>query len=116
TLAGDTGCNKQGGASTKYNHFGPPAGFAYPPNWGGRLFGGSGKTSIRGGFGLYFNRGEEELNLQDLGIAPFGLNTAGVADATSATNFFSPSFPNPFLDIASGFSIPNKFPYSPPGP
>ena len=115
TLAGDTGCNKQGGASTKYNHFGPRAGFAYTPNWGGRLFGGSGKTSFRGGFGLYYNRGEEELNLQDLGIAPFGLNTAGVADATSATNFYNPSFPNPFQDIASAFSIPNKFPYVTPG-
>jgi hypothetical protein len=116
TLAGDPGCNKQGGASTKYNHLGPRAGFAYTPNWGGRLFGGNGKTSIRGGFGLYFNRGEEELNLQDLGIAPFGLNTVGVADATTATNFYSPSFPNPFQDIASAFSIPNKFPYNAPGP
>jgi len=116
TLPGDTGCNKYGGASTKYNHIGPRAGFAYTPNWGGRLFGGSGKTSIRGGFGLYFNRGEEELNLQDLGIAPFGLNTLGVADATSPTNFYNPSFPDPFHDIASGFSIPNKFPYVTPAP
>jgi len=116
TLPGDTGCNKYGGASTKYNHIGPRAGFAYTPNWGGRLIGGSGKTSIRGGFGLYFNRGEEELNLQDLGIAPFGLNTLGVADATTATNFYSPSFPDPYHDIASGFSIPNKFPYVTPAP
>ncbi len=116
TLPGDPGCDKYGGASTKYNHIGPRAGFAYTPNWGGRLTGGNGKTSIRGGFGLYFNRGEEELNLQDLGIAPFGLNTAGVADATTATNFYNPSFPDPFHDIASGFSISNKFPYVPPGP
>jgi hypothetical protein len=114
TLPGDPGCNKQGGASTKYNHIGPRAGFAYTPGWGGRLFGGSGKTSIRGGFGLYFNRGEEELNLQDLGIAPFGLNTLGVADATTATNFYNPSFPDPFHDIASSFSIANKFPYVSP--
>lgn len=114
TLSGDPGCNTQGGASTKYNHFGPRAGFAYTPNRGGRLFGGNGKTSIRGGFGLYFNRGEEELNLQDLGIAPFGLNSLGVADATSGTNNFNPSFPDPFRDIASNFSIPNKFPYTPP--
>jgi hypothetical protein len=114
TLPGDPGCNKQGGASTKYNHIGPRAGFAYTPGWGGRLLGGSGKTSIRSGFGLYFNRGEEELNLQDLGIAPFGLNTAGVSDATTATNFYNPSFPDPFHDIASGFSIPNKFPYVSP--
>lgn len=108
---GDPGCNIQGGASTKYNHFGPRVGFAYTPGWGGRLTGGSGKTSIRGGFGLYYNRGEEELNLQDLGIAPFGLNTVGVADATTPTNFYNPSFPDPWHDIASGFSIGNKFPY-----
>jgi hypothetical protein len=39
-----------------------------------------------------------------------------VADATSATNFYNPSFPDPFHDIASAFSIPNKFPYVTPGP
>ncbi|MCU1317881.1 MAG: TonB-dependent receptor plug [Candidatus Acidoferrum typicum] len=116
TLPGDPGCDTHGGASTKFNHIGPRAGFAYTPNWGGHLTGGSGKTSIRGGFGLYFNRGEEELNLQDLGIAPFGLNTLGVADATTKTNFYNPSFPDPYHDIASGFSIPNKFPYTTPGP
>lgn len=113
TLPGDPGCNRYGGASTKYNHIGPRGGFAYTPNWG--LLGRNGKLSIRGGFGLYFNRGEEELNLQDLGIAPFGLNTLGVSDASTRTNTYIPSFPNPFQDIASGFSIPNKFPYVPPG-
>jgi hypothetical protein len=114
TLPGDPGCNNQGGASTKYNHIGPRVGFAYTPGWGNRLTGGPGKTSLRGGFGLYFNRGEEELNLQDLGIAPFGLNTLGVADATTTTNFYNPSFPDPWHDIASGFSISNKFPYVAP--
>jgi carboxypeptidase family protein len=117
TFVGDPGCNKYGGASTKYNHIGPRAGFAYTPDWGGRLgslTGGNGKTSIRGGFGLYFNRGEEELNLQDLGIPPFGLTTPGVAVASNTTNLYVPSFPNPFHDIASGFSIPNTFPYVPP--
>lgn len=115
TLPGDPGCNRYGGASTKFNHIGPRVGFAYTPNWG-RISGGSGKMSIRAGFGLYFNRGEEELNLQDLGIAPFGLNTQGVTDASTSTNNFVPSFPNPFQDIASGFSVANPFPYTPPGP
>src|SRR5215472_14936570 len=115
TLPGDPGCNRQGSASTKYNHVGPRFGFAYTPDWG-RLSGGSGKMSIRGGFGLYFNRGEEELNLQDLGIAPFGLNTLGVTDASTTTTTYIPSFPDPWHDIASGFSISNKFPYVPPGP
>jgi carboxypeptidase family protein len=115
TLPGDPGCNKYGGPTTKYGHVGPRAGFAYSPDWG-KWTGGPGKTSIRGGFGLYFNRGEEELNLQDLGIAPFGLTSAGVTDASNTTSAFVPSFPNPFQDIKSGFSINNKFPYVAPGP
>jgi hypothetical protein len=116
TLPGDPGCNAQGGVKTYYNHFGPRVGFAYTPGWGGRLLGGKGKTSIRGGFGLYYNRGEGELNLQDLGIAPFGLTTNGVATASTSTVRYSPSFPNPFQDISSSFSVPNPFPYSPPKP
>jgi hypothetical protein len=115
TLPGDPGCNKYGGPTTKYGHIGPRAGFAYSPNWGW-ISGGPGKLSIRGGFGLYYNRGEEELNLQDLGIAPFGLTSAGVTDASNATNKYVPSFPNPYQDIASPFTINNKFPYITPAP
>jgi len=115
TLPGDQGCNRYGGASTKWNHIGPRVGFAYSPDWG-RISGGRGKMSIRAGFGLYYNRSEGELNLQDLGIAPFGLNTLGVTDASTKTNNFVPSFPNPYQDIASGFSVANPFPYVPPAP
>jgi hypothetical protein len=104
---GDPGCNKQGGPKTKYDHFGPRVGFAWSPDLG-RLTGGPGKTSIRGGFGLYFNRSEEELNLQDLSTPPFGLASSG------ATN---PMFPNPYADINGGAGVPvNPFPYSPPKP
>jgi Carboxypeptidase regulatory-like domain len=107
TVAGDPGCNRQGGPSTKYNHFGPRVGFAWSPDWGNRLTGGPGKTSIRGGFGLYFNRSEEELNLQDLGAFPFGLSSNAQPN---------PSFPDPFADINGGGSITNPFPYVPPKP
>jgi hypothetical protein len=110
TMTGDPGCNNYGGTSTYYNHFGPRAGFAYAPDWGW-LTGGPGKTSIRAGWGLYYNRSEEELNLQDLGQPPFGLSSNGVADASTTTATYVPSFPDPFKDIATGFSIPNKFPY-----
>jgi carboxypeptidase family protein len=106
TLPGDPGCNKQGGPTTKYGHIGPRVGFAWSPDLG-RATGGAGKTSIRGGFGLYYNRSEEELNLQDLGIPPFGLNSNGAAH---------PSFPNPFADINGGAAVPQPFPYAPPGP
>jgi len=109
TLPGDPGCNKGGGATTKYNHFGPRVGFAYSPDWGS-LTGGAGKTSIRGGFGVYFNRSEEELNLQDLGDPPFGQNSNGVSDIAGR----SPSFPDPWTDINGGGSLTNKFPYKAP--
>jgi hypothetical protein len=108
---GDPGCDKFGGASTKYNHIGPRVGFAYTPRWGGRMFGGPGKTSIRGGFGIYFNRGEEELNLQDLGDPPIGQNSNGVGDLGLV-----PSFPDPWTDIAGKGTLKNKFPYVAPPP
>src|SRR5262249_4766530 len=85
TMPGDRGWNKYGSASTTYNHIGPRLGFVYSPDWG-RLTGGRGKTSIRGGFGVYYNRGEEELNLQDLGDPPFGLTNNGVKSASTAGN------------------------------
>jgi len=105
---GDPGCDKQGGVSTKFTHIGPRVGFAYTPDWG-RWTGGKGKTSIRAGFGIYFNRGEEELNLQDLGSPPIGQTSNGVGDLG-----FVPSFPNPWTDIAGKGSLTNKFPYTPP--
>jgi hypothetical protein len=115
TLPGDKGCTEYGAASTKYNHIGPRGGFAYTPKWA-LLSGGANKMSIRGGVGLYFNRGEEELNLQDLGIPPFGLNTLGVTSASTSTNNYVPSFPNPFVDIKTGFTLANPFPYVTPAP
>jgi len=105
---GDPGCDKYGGVSTKYNHIGPRVGFAYTPDFG-RWTGGKGKTSIRGGFGIYFNRGEEELNLQDLGSPPIGQTSTGVGDLGLV-----PSFPNPWTDIAGKGTLANKFPYTAP--
>lgn len=110
TMTGDPGCDKYGGAQTYKNHFGPRVGFAYSPDWGW-LTGGPGKSSIRAGWGLYYNRTEEEMNLQDVGQPPFGLSSNGVADASTETATYVASFPDPWQDIASGFSISNKFPY-----
>jgi len=108
----DKNCNKAGGYDTKLTHFGPRAGFVYAPDWG-RLSGGSGasKLSIRAGWGLYFNRTEEEGSLQNLGAPPFGLNTIGAADVGG-----SPSFANPFADISGNAarSESNKFPFTAP--
>ena len=103
---GDTGCTSSG-TSTKPAHFGPRFGFAWSPD---NRVGGSAKTSIRGGFGVYFNRAEEELTLQNLGAPPWGLSTSGV----SVQQGLSPSFANPWTDIAGGGSVANPFPYANP--
>lgn len=112
---GDPGCNKAGGATTKYGHFGPRFGFAYAPGWGGRITdGSSSKTSIRGGFGIYYNRYEEETSLQNLAAPPFGLSSGGIGDIGG-----SPGFANPWTDVSPTLgagTIPNKFPFTAPKP
>src|SRR3989442_13318582 len=69
TFPGDTGCSSSGYA-THYNNFGPRIGFAYSPNLGW-ISGGPGKFSIRGGYGLFFNPGEERLPPPKLEASPF---------------------------------------------
>ena len=107
---GDTGCSLSG-YYNHYDHIGPRAGFAYSPSWGAISGGASQKFVIRGGFGVYFNRTESELALQDLGSVPFSTSSNGIADVGG-----SPSFANPFTDISTGKSIPNKFPFTPAKP
>jgi hypothetical protein len=93
---GDAGVHASG--TTKYGHFGPRIGFAWSP-------GSSRKWSLRGGYGIYFNRSLEEQALQFVLSAPYGVNSGGVSDIG-----LSPSFADPWTDIAGRGSIPNKFP------
>ena len=112
---GDPGCNNASGAKTFYKGFGPRLGLAYAPDLGWLSAGNTGKLSIRLGYGIYYNRTEEETSLQNLGAPPFGLNSAGAVDAGGSTT--NPSFANPYQDLnvpgAAG-TIPNKFPFVPP--
>jgi len=92
---------------TYYNAFAPRIGLAYSPNFHNgflsRLFGADGKTSIRTGWGLFYNP-MEQLVLEQFGAEPpFGgstflpatfLNTPFVAQ-TGTVN------PNPFNGILS---------------
>lgn len=113
---GDPGCNTAGSATIKYKHFGPRLGFAWSPSKGpGMLIGESGahKFSVRAGFGMYFNRDQEEGQLQNLGDTPNFKNSFGAADAGG-----SPGFVNPFADVTgnAALSEASPFPYTPPLP
>ncbi len=81
-----------------YDEFGPRFGFAWSPDLG-RISGGQGKLSIRGGFGIYYNRTEEESSTQTIGTPPFGFTSAGAADFGG-----KPSLVNPFVDINGGLT------------
>jgi hypothetical protein len=114
---GDPGCNNGTGSKTTWKHVGPRVGFAYAPSLGFLSAGDAHKLSIRAGYGIYFNRTEEEGSLQNLEDPPFGQNTGGAADFGGV-----PQFANPFADINGGFdntgaplgqaSEPNKFPFA----
>ena len=116
---GDPGCTNAGQAYTRHNEFGPRIGFAWAPDLG-PISGGQGRFSIRGGFGIYYDRTEEESALQTLGTPPFGFTSGGAADFGG-----NPSFTNPYADINGGAttgatggaganSEANRFPYVEP--
>jgi hypothetical protein len=100
-------------APTRYNNFGPRAGVAYSPDFHdgilGKVFGSTGKSSIRAGYGIYYTS-VEDLNLfYEVGDAPFGLY---YVSNTSQ----QPMFDQPFLNRADGSSAVQRFPYVEPVP
>ena len=111
---GEGGCGNAGLARTRWDEFGPRVGFAWAPDLGSGmnwLSGGARKFAIRGGFGIYYNRTEEESSLQTLETPPFGLSSDGAADYASV-GATGPSFLNPYEDINTGTVYSNKFPYT----
>jgi hypothetical protein len=118
TYPGDPGCNRSAGATPKYAHFGPRFGFAWSPSNGPKAFigeEGAHKFSIRGGVGLYYNRDQEEGQLQNLGDLPNFLASQGATEVGCPNGLAcSPAFANPFTDVATGTAATNPFPYTPP--
>jgi Carboxypeptidase regulatory-like domain len=128
TVPGDPGCTASG-YSTHFNDWGPRIGFAYSPDWG-RISGGPGKLSIRGGYGIYYNRSEEEVTLQNLLSPPFNLIDFGFNDIGGTSAFKQPytdikcisqtgaaiagCVPSGGGSVAPSGTIPNKYPFSPP--
>jgi hypothetical protein len=113
---GDPGCTNYGAATVKWHHFGPRIGLAWSPSAGPTaLIGSSGNHdfAVRAGFGVYFNRDQEEEALQNLSSPPFLFSSHGAADLGG-----SPAFQDPFTDVAgrTGLSETNPFPYQRPEP
>jgi outer membrane receptor protein involved in Fe transport len=100
-VPGDPGVPK-GMTSTYYKSFAPRVGLAYSPNFSSgplaALFGSNGKTSIRTGWGLFYNPIEELVLAQFGAEPPFG-GSSSLSDVFLNT---------PFVN-QGGFSAPNPF-------
>jgi hypothetical protein len=103
-VPGDPGIPRTLGP-TKYTNFAPRIGFAYSPDttdgFLGKLLGGSGKTSIRAGYGIFYSSIEDATGFVEVGDAPYG-NYYSVANTELAT---------PFVDRPSGIGAGQKFPF-----
>ena len=92
-------------APTHYNNFAPRVGLAYSPSanagllhW---LLGGSGQSSIRAGYGLFYTAIEDLTDALEVGDPPYGL---------FYTSPNPPLFATPFVDRATGNSEGQRFP------
>lgn len=101
-VPGTNGCTNSG-TRTRFGHVAPRFGFAWSPKLGVISGDSANKFSIRGGFGVYFNRTEEEGALQNLGAPPFGVSSSGAAQPTLA---------NPFVDLTGAPGATNIFPFT----
>lgn len=108
---GDPGVNAAG--PTQWKDFGPRIGIAYSPDWGW-LTGGPGKTSIRAGFGIYYDKSEtEQADQVGFGVPPFATtSTFGVTGTGNPVLTINPGFGNPFADVATGTKVANPYPFS----
>jgi hypothetical protein len=98
---GDKGVPR-GLTSTDWKSFAPRIGIAYSPSategWMGKLFGGPGKSSIRAGYGIFYNPIEQLVLEQFSAEPPFG----------GSSFLSSPLFSTPYLSQAGSVS-PNPF-------
>ncbi|MBZ5667939.1 MAG: carboxypeptidase regulatory-like domain-containing protein [Acidobacteriia bacterium] len=96
-------------APTRYNNFAPRIGLAYSPSSESGLLkvltGGTGKTSIRAGWGMFYSTFEGATNFNEIGDAPFGIFYGSPVP---------PQFVTPFVDRATGNIEGQRFPVALP--
>jgi hypothetical protein len=101
-VPGDKGI-PNGLSETYYKSFAPRIGIAWSPDAKdgvlGKLFGGPGKSSIRAGFGIFYNPVEQLVLEQFSAEPPFG----------GSTFVFNTQFNTPFLSQDGSTSFPNPF-------
>ncbi|HXX14895.1 MAG TPA: carboxypeptidase regulatory-like domain-containing protein [Candidatus Eremiobacteraceae bacterium] len=97
---GDKGVPR-GLTSTYYHAFAPRIGLAYSPGWTdgwlAKLTGGPGKSTIRGGYGIFYNPMEQLVLAQFSAEPPFGVSAS----------LSGPLFNTPFLS-QNGTAVPNN--------
>ncbi len=107
---GDAGVPKTLGP-TRYKNFAPRFGFAWAPGFSegllGKLIGGQGKTSIRSGFGLFYNAIQDNTSYWNIGDIPFGEYWQDLAPTELS---------QPYLTRANGQAQSNPFPFVIPAP
>ena len=101
-VPGDKGV-PAGMTNTYYKAWAPRVGLAYSPNSSGgllrKIFGNNGATSIRAGFGLFYNPIEELVMAQFGAEPPFG----------GSSSLFNTFMNTPFVYQAGGTPAPNPF-------
>jgi outer membrane receptor protein involved in Fe transport len=97
---GDKGIPK-GLTSTYYKAFAPRIGLAYSPSWSDgflrKLTGGPGKSTIRGGYGIFYNPIEQLVLEQFSAEPPFGVSAL----------LSNPLFNTPYI-LQNGTQVPNN--------
>jgi hypothetical protein len=104
-VAGDPGVPKTL-APTSYKNFAPRIGLAYSPEFDRGLlrtiFGGSGQSSIRASYGLFYTAFPGLAAGIMYSVPPFGFNYLSPAP---------PLFATPFVTAATGFNNGQRFPF-----
>jgi hypothetical protein len=96
-------------APIAYKNFAPRVGIAYAPSvdggFLGKLLGGPGKTSIRTGYGLFYQGIEDATSFYESGDAPYGSNWVSPVP---------PLLASPYIDRPTGRFEGIKFPFNYP--